>query len=78
MSLIGLEPAELVNLQTQEKAADSELKQLRDGLAKWRAAEAALLMPMHLVVLAEACLRAGRANDVNRRGVPTPIGTSSY
>jgi predicted ATPase/class 3 adenylate cyclase len=42
---------------------EAGLKQLRDGLAKWRAAEAALLMPMHLVVLAEACLRAGRAND---------------
>ncbi|OKO70101.1 adenylate/guanylate cyclase domain-containing protein [Bradyrhizobium sp. NAS96.2] len=42
---------------------EAGLKQLREGLAKWRAAEAALLMPMHLVVLAAACLRAGRAND---------------
>lgn len=42
---------------------EAGLKQLRDGLAKWRAAEAALLMPMHLVVLAEACLRARQAND---------------
>ncbi|MBP2433906.1 MULTISPECIES: adenylate/guanylate cyclase domain-containing protein [Bradyrhizobium] len=42
---------------------EAGLRQLRDGLAKWRAAEASLLMPMHLVVLAEACLRAGQAND---------------
>jgi predicted ATPase len=42
---------------------EAGLKQLRDGLARWRAAEAALVMPMHLVVLAEACLRAGRAKD---------------
>ena len=35
---------------------EAGLKQLRDGLAKWRAAEAALLMPMHLASLAEACL----------------------
>ncbi|WGR70465.1 MULTISPECIES: AAA family ATPase [unclassified Bradyrhizobium] len=41
---------------------EAGLEQLRDGIARWRAAEAALLMPMHLVVLAEACLRVGQAN----------------
>jgi predicted ATPase len=46
-----------------EGLGDEGIDQLREGLAAWRAMGAELLRPYFLGLLAEACWRAGRADE---------------